>query len=109
MVSNNNLELDLEKWELQRRGGERIEDLIRRWLILWTGKQEGEGDINNEMVEPRLITMTQNLPTYFPSQVCNVQADEYQMRPPRPQPIAMWLAERLLPRRAQASSSFRLR
>ena len=29
-----------------------------------------------------------------------MQADEYQMRPPRPQPIAMSLAERLLPRRA---------
>ena len=30
-----------------------------------------------------------------------MQADEYQMRPLRPQPIAMWLPERLLPRRAQ--------
>jgi hypothetical protein len=45
--------------------------------------------------------MTQKLSTYFPSRVCNVQADEYQMRPPRPQLIAMWLPERLLPRRAQ--------
>jgi hypothetical protein len=51
--------------------------------------------------------MTQKLSTYFPSRVCNVQADEYQMRPSRPprppclQPIAMWLPERLLPRRAQ--------
>ena len=89
MASNNNLGLDLERSELRRRYGERIEqeDLIGCWLTPRTGKQEREGDINNEMVEPRFITMTQNLPTYFPSRVCNVQADEYQMRPPRPQPI----------------------
>jgi hypothetical protein len=76
----------------------------RCWLILRAGKQEREDDINNEMLELRLITMTQKLSAYFPSRVCNVQADEYQMRPmrpPRPQPIAMWLLERLLPRRAQ--------
>jgi hypothetical protein len=45
--------------------------------------------------------MTQKLSTYFPSLVCSVQADGYQLRPLRPQPIAMWLPERLLPRRAQ--------
>jgi len=52
------------------------------------------------MLELRLITMTQKLSTYFPSRVCNVQADEYQVRPLRPQPIATWLPQSLLPRRA---------
>lgn len=104
MASNNNPGLDLERSELQRKAWRknRTRRLMRRcWLILRTGKQEREDDINNEMLELRLITMTQKLSTYFPSRVCNVQADKYQMRPPRPQPIAMWLPERLLPRRAQ--------
>jgi hypothetical protein len=54
MASNNNSELDLERLELQRRYGERIRTrrLMRRcWLILRTGKQEREDDIDNEILE----------------------------------------------------------
>src|SRR2546421_10754279 len=97
MASNHNPGLDLERSELQRRYGERTEQ-ERTYEKMpayssGTGKQEREDDINNETLELRLITMTLKLSTYFPSRVCNVQADEYQMRPLRPQPIAMWLPE----------------
>jgi hypothetical protein len=39
MASNNNLGLDLEKWELQRRGGERIEQKTREDAGLFFGQE----------------------------------------------------------------------